>query len=87
MGQISPTVSILASRPTAPNSIPSIPQKISDEYIVNVAKVNQWRCLEESEQWLENVDRTHEILASGKLVLQKVSSSSLNESLTLEVNA
>ena len=27
--------------------------------------------LEESQQWLENVDRTHLVPASGKLVLQK----------------
>ena len=39
--------------------------------IVNVAEVNQWPCLEESGQWLENVDQTHLILTSGKLVLQK----------------
>ena len=34
-------------------------------------RVNQRRCLEESGQRLENVDRTHLVLASGKLVLQK----------------
>ena len=37
--------------------------------IINVSEVNQWRCLEESGQWLENVDRTHLVLASGKPVL------------------
>ena len=37
----------------------------------NVTEVNQQRWLEESGQWLENVDRTHLVLASGKLVLQK----------------
>ena len=37
-----------------------------------VANVNQRRCcVEESEQWLENADQTHLVLASGKLVLQK----------------
>ena len=51
----------LASHPAAPGSIPS----------VAVAEVNQWRWLEESGQWLENVDRTHLGLASGKLVLQQ----------------
>ena len=30
------------------------------------------RWLEESGQWLENVDQTHLILVSGKLVLQKL---------------
>ena len=34
-------------------------------------QVNQRRCLEESGQRLENVDRTHLVLARGKLVLQK----------------
>ena len=28
-------------------------------------------CLERSGQWLENVDQTHLVLASGKLALQK----------------
>ena len=44
-------------------------QILAEEKIV--AEVNQWRCLEESEQWLDVVDRTHLVLASGKLVLQK----------------
>ena len=39
--------------------------------IINVAVVNQRRWLEESGQWLENVYRTHLVLASGKPVLQK----------------
>ena len=43
----------------------------SDEKIVDVGGVNQWRCLEENEQRLKTVDRTHLVLASGKLVLQK----------------
>ena len=43
--------------------------------IVNVAEANQRRCLEESGHWLENVDRAHLVLASGKLVvLQKIKS-------------
>ena len=36
--------------------------------IVDVAEVNQWRRYEENGQWLENVDQTHVVLASGKLV-------------------
>ena len=44
--------------PSAPGSIPSVPKKISDQKIVDVAEVNQRRCLEESGQWLENVDQT-----------------------------
>ena len=39
--------------------------------IVDVAEVNQQFCSEESGQRLENVDRTHLVLASSKLVLQK----------------
>ena len=58
--------------PAAPNLIPSILEIFSEEKIVDVAEVNQQRCLEESGQWLENVDRTHPPLASGKPVLQKV---------------
>ena len=33
--------------------------------------IGQRRCLEESGQWIENVDRSHLVLASGRLVLQK----------------
>ena len=47
--------------------IPSIPQTISDEKLVDVAEVVQLHCLEESGQWLENVDQMHVVLASGKL--------------------
>ena len=39
--------------------------------MVNVAEVNQWRWLEESGQWHENVNRTHLVLVSGKPVLPK----------------
>ena len=46
--------------------------------IVTVAEVNQQRCLEESGQWLENVDQTHLVLASvyyKKIVITSVCSS------------
>ena len=56
--------------PAAQCSIPSIPQKVSERKIV-VAEVNQLRGLEESGQWFENVDQTHLVLASGKLLFQK----------------
>ena len=46
---------------------------IFTEKIINVAEVNQWRWLEETEQWFEYVDQTHLVLASGKQVLPKVS--------------
>ena len=39
--------------------------------IINVAEVNQRAWLKESGQWLESVDRSHLVLASGKLQLQK----------------
>ena len=57
--------------PPAPGSIPSIPEIFSEEKIANDSKVHQQRCFEESEQWLENVDSIHLVLASGKLVLQE----------------
>ena len=41
----------------------------SEEKIVNVAEDIQRRCLEESEQWPENVDPTPLVLDSGKQVL------------------
>ena len=39
--------------------------------MIHVAEVNQLRWLEESGQWLENVDRAHPVLVCGKLVLLK----------------
>ena len=39
--------------------------------IIDVAEVNQQRWLEESGQWLENVDQTYLVLARGKPALQK----------------
>ena len=39
--------------------------------IVGIAEVNECHCDEESGQWFGNVDQTHPVLASGKLVLQK----------------
>ena len=56
--------------PAALGSIPSVPKKIRNFFAV--AEVNQQRCLEESGLCLENVDLTHLVLASGKLVLHKI---------------
>ena len=64
-------VGILAYRPSCPGFIPSIPETFLEKKFVHVGEVNQWRSLEESRQWLENVDETHLVLASGKLVLQE----------------
>ena len=36
--------------------IPAFPKKLSEEKIVHIAEINEWHCLEESGQWLENVD-------------------------------
>ena len=43
--------------------------KIFRGKIVNVAEVNQWRCLEQSVQWTV---KTHLVLDSDKPVLQKI---------------
>ena len=58
-GQHSTMVSVHALGHSWPGSIPS------------GTGVNQQYCLEESGQWLENLDSTHLVLDSGKLVLQK----------------
>ena len=55
--------------PAAAGSISSFPKKNSEEKIVGPAEVNQWRRLEGSGLWLDNVDQTHLVLASGKLGL------------------
>ena len=60
-------VSILASRP----SCTIVPEIFSEEKNVHIAEVNQIRCFEESGQWLQNVDWTHLVLASGKRVSTK----------------
>ena len=57
-------LTILASGPSCPGLIPSVP-------IIKVAEVKSTARLEESGQWLANVDRTHLKLAGGKPVLQK----------------
>ena len=57
--------------PAAPGSIPGIPQKISEEKIVDDPEVNLMGWFEESGQCLENADQTYLVLARGKLVLQK----------------
>ena len=51
--------------------IPRVPEKNFRGKIIDVAEVNQQHWIEERGQWLENVDRTHLVLSSGKPVLQK----------------
>ena len=70
-GSVAQWLAYLLPDPAALGSIPSITKKNSDEKNVGVAEVNQRRGMEESEQWLENVDWTDLILVSGKLVLHK----------------
>ena len=55
-----PLVSILASGPSRPG--------FDSQH--DVAEVNQWCCLEESGCWLENVDQTNLVLATGKVISQ-----------------
>ena len=62
--------SILASHPAARVQFPASPIFFGGK-IIDVAWVNQQRWLEESGQWLENVDQTHVVQASGKSVLKK----------------
>ena len=61
--------SVLASGPSCPRLNSQHYQKIFRGKIVNGAEVHQ--SLEQSGQWLDNVDRTHLVLASGELLLQK----------------
>ena len=69
--QIAQLLAYLLLGPATSGLIRSAPEFFSEEKIINVAQVNQQRSSEESGQWLENVDRTHLVLASGKPVLQK----------------
>ena len=59
MWQQTTMVGILVSAPSCPGSISSIPK-----IVFGVVEVNQQRCLEESGQWLANVDQTPLALAS-----------------------
>ena len=65
-------VSIRASLPSCRRLNSQSSQKQFQRKFFYVAEVNQRRCLEKSGQWLENVDQTHLVLGSGKLLLQKV---------------
>ena len=67
--QHSNVVSIFASEPSCLWINSSFPKNISVEKNAGVAEVNQQLCLKESGQWLESVDQTHLVLASGKLVV------------------
>ena len=64
--------SIHASWPSWPQFESLLPKLFSEEKIIDVAEFNQRRWLEESGRQLENVDRPHLVLASGKPVPQKM---------------
>ena len=69
-GRIAQWLAYLLPGLAAPGSIPG---NILVVKIVDNNEGNQQHCLEESEQWLENVDQIQYnlVLASGKLVLKK----------------
>ena len=59
---------ILPSKPSCSRFDSQHSQKLLRGKIVDVAGANQWRRLEESGEWLENVDPTILVLACGKQV-------------------
>ena len=61
--------------PSSPGFHSQRSQKNFRGKIIYVAEVKQWCWLEESEQWLENIDQTRLALVSGKPVLQKTTRS------------
>ena len=85
-GQHSTMVSLHASISSCPEFDPQCSCNFSKEKIADVAEVNQWRCLEESGQWLENVDGTLLVLASGKLSTQHHQPSLSTNSLHTETS-
>ena len=70
-GQHSTVDSILASGPSGQGFDSQHARYFSEEKNIDGALVKQWQWLEEKGQWLENVDRTHLVLGSGKPVLPK----------------
>ena len=52
VGSIAQWLAYLHAGSAALDSIPSVPKFCSKGKIVNVAKVYQWHCFEESGQWL-----------------------------------
>ena len=64
-------VSILTYGHSCPRFDPRHSQKLFEGKMINVSQSHQWRWLEASGQWLENVDRTHLVLDCRKPILQK----------------
>ena len=71
-------VSTLASKPSCPKFDSLYTRSFFRGKIADVAEVNQWHSLGESEQWLDVVDQTHLVLASGKIVVQKALSHAIH---------
>ena len=65
---------------------PTIDYRYSQKNYFDVAEIYQWRWLEESGQRLENVDQSHLVLASGKLVLQKTRVQSIGKTTTSDLS-
>ena len=63
-GTIAQWLAYLFPDPAALGLIPSVSGIFLEKKIVNVSEVNQQCCLEESEQWLENIDRTFWLVVS-----------------------
>ena len=61
-GTIAQWLAYFLPDPAAPAMIPRVHAIFYKEKIVNVAEDYRRRCLEESGQWLENVDQTHLVL-------------------------
>ena len=59
-GSLAQLLAYLIPDLAAPGSIPSVPKKFQRKKIVDVGEVNQQRSSEESGEWLENVDQTHQ---------------------------
>ena len=76
-GSIAKWLTYLQSDPAALGLIPSVPKKISEGKNVDSSEVYQRGHLEESDQWLENVNQAHLVLARDKLVQETISSKGL----------
>ena len=70
-GIIAQWLAYLLADSAAPCFNTSVPKKFSEEKYKPIAEVNLWRLLKESVEWPENVDQSHLVLASGKLVAGK----------------
>ena len=63
-GSIAQWLAYLLPDPFALSSVPKNPKIYSEVQIINFSEGNKLHWLEESGQWLENVDQTQQVLAS-----------------------